>query len=227
MASVFSSVDAKTVVNDALQGDFARTDLCHSMMRFGSDKGGGWHNYTPVYHALFEKARTEPIRLFEVGLGTTDPTIASNMGSKGLPGASVLAWREYFPAGKIYGADVDKNIAIQMDRIKTFYVDQFDRTTIRDMWSQPELRENFDIIVDDGHHSFGATSTFMEESLHKLKPGGLYIVEDLTAEAAAMYEHFLKPLSGFFVFVSIVDIPHKTNTHDNRLVIIHKLHRGR
>lgn len=225
MTSVFATLD----VHDILNSGFPEpTDLCKIMYRFGSDKSGfvyRWHTYTPLYHRLFEAARQEPLAVFEVGLGSTDPDIESNMGPLALPGASVFGWREYFPNAKVYGADVDKNIVIRMDRLKTFYVDQLDRATVREMWDQPELRDtSFDIIIDDGHHSFAAMTSFFEESIRKLKPGGLYIVEDVHVDQGVdRYSNYLAALpEGLVATVAMVEIPNEVNTWDNRLIILQK-----
>ena len=46
------------------------------------------------------------------------------MGEKYNPGSSLRALRDYFPNANIFGADIDKNIVNDQNRIKTFYVDQ-------------------------------------------------------------------------------------------------------
>ena len=40
------------------------------------------------------------------------------------PGASLRAWRDYFVKADIYGADIDKKILFNENKIKNFYVDQ-------------------------------------------------------------------------------------------------------
>lgn len=82
------------------------TPLCEIMARHGSDKGPPQkHTYTKVYHELFKDMQDEPIRIFELGLGTTFADIPSNMSS--MPetyrhGASLRAWREYFPKANVF-----------------------------------------------------------------------------------------------------------------------------
>jgi hypothetical protein len=82
---------------------FAPTEMCRVMTRHGSDKGSGWHNYTTIYSVLFAKFRDRSLRIFELGLGTTNPHFAFNMGLHGHPGASLRAWRELFPHALVYG----------------------------------------------------------------------------------------------------------------------------
>jgi SAM-dependent methyltransferase len=149
------------------------------MTKYGSDKGR-LHKYTTVYSALFTERYKQPLRVLELGLGTNDPDAPSNMGIFGSPGASLRGWRELFPHAFVYGADIDRRILFQEDKIKTFYCDQLDQSSIRELWSHPDLDRGVDIIIEDGLHSFEANVTFLEECLDHLRPGGIYITEDIT-----------------------------------------------
>jgi SAM-dependent methyltransferase len=156
----------------------APTKMCRVMTRCGSDKGRA-NNYTPLYSALFKERSGQPLRVFELGLGTNNPDAPSNMGALGIPGASLRGWRELFPRALVYGADIDQGILFQEDRIKTFYCDQLDRSSIRQLWSHPDLQGGVDIIIEDGLHTFEANISFLEGSLDHLRPGGIYVVEDI------------------------------------------------
>ena len=62
------------------------TPLCEIMGRHGSDKGSiniesSWHNYTTFYYSKFKDLRKKKLRVFELGLGTNNVNIPSNMGS--------------------------------------------------------------------------------------------------------------------------------------------------
>ena len=100
------------------------------------------------------------------------------MTSRGKPGASLRVWRDYFTNSLIYGADIDKNILFEEDRIKTFYVDQLNEFSIKEMWSNIN-KSNFDIILDDGLHTFEAGITLFLNSFNKLRKNGIYIIEDV------------------------------------------------
>jgi SAM-dependent methyltransferase len=156
----------------------APTTMCRVMTKYGSDKGRP-NNYTPVYSALFKERREQSLRVFELGLGTNNPDLPSNMGVFGAPGASLRGWRELFPHALVYGADIDREILFQEDRIKTFYCDQLDRSSIRELWSRADLQGGMDIIIEDGLHTFEANVSFLEGSLDYLRPGGIYVTEDI------------------------------------------------
>jgi SAM-dependent methyltransferase len=154
------------------------TEMCHVMTKYGSDKGRP-NNYTALYSALFKERCDKPLRVFELGLGTNNPDAPSNMGVFGAPGASLRGWRQLFPQALVYGADIDRRILFQEDRIKTFYCDQLDQSSIRELWSHQELQDGADIIIEDGLHTFEANVSFLEGSLEHLRPGGIYVVEDI------------------------------------------------
>jgi hypothetical protein len=147
------------------------------MTKSGSDKA--WNKYTPVYSALFKERYDQSLRILELGLGSNNLDVLSNMGEFGVPGASLRGWRHLFPHALVYGADVDRKILFEEDRIKTFYCDQLDCISIRELWSRPELQGGADIIIEDGLHTFEANISFLEGSLEHLCPGGIYITEDI------------------------------------------------
>jgi hypothetical protein len=196
-----------------------KNDLCHIMNKCGSDKGNGWHNYTIVYNELFKDIRYNKLNIFEVGLGTNNLSFPCNMGPTGIPGASVRGWREYFPNSEIYGADIDKTILFEEDRIHTFFVDQLDSSIIKDMWEK--IPEDFDIIIDDGFHNFTANTNFLANSFHKLKQNGIYVIEDIHKLGISMYDSYLKDNNYSY---QILDIPNPNNSYgDNVLAVIRKV----
>jgi hypothetical protein len=124
-----------------------RTELCDIMDNNKSDKASNRHNYTRFYSQIFEKMRFDEINIFELGLGTNNINLISNMGSEGSPGASIFGWSEYFKNGYIFGADIDIDCLFNTDNIKTFYCDQTKPWIIRQMWDNKNLDFKFDIII--------------------------------------------------------------------------------
>jgi hypothetical protein len=154
-----------------------RTSMCEVFKEKKSDKST-FHNYTTLYNFLFSEHISKEINFFEVGLGTNNTDVPSNMGPNGTPGASLYAFREYFKNANVCGADVDRRILFEDQGIWTFYVDQTNPKTIEELWNSFEDTK-FDIIVDDGLHDYNANITFFENSIHMLKDGGIYIIEDI------------------------------------------------
>jgi hypothetical protein len=201
------------------------TILCEIMGRHRSDKGHAnitesWHNYTTFYYSLF-KDRRDTLRVFELGLGTNNPNIPSNMGIDGRPGASLYGWKEFFPLAQIVGADIDKDILFQTERIQTFYCDQTNPETIKEMWRG---LEPFDIIIEDGLHTFAANVCFFENSIHQLKSNGYYIIEDVLKEEEPLFLEKIKEWEVRYpdCEFTMLTIPSTKNKFDNALVVIYK-----
>ena len=204
------------------------TPLCELMGRHGSDKGNvdilnSWHNYTTLYHSLFKDIRKKPLRVFELGLGTNNVALPSNMGADGKPGASLRGWRDYFPHAAVFGADIDRDILFEEDRIQTFFCDQTNPGVIAALWETPELKEDFDIMIDDGLHAFAANLCFLENSLHKLRPDGYYVIEDILASEFDLFAAAIDDLRTKFPHVSfdLLRIPSSRNRLDNNVLIAH------
>ena len=144
--------------------------------RHGSDKAIR-HGYHLFYCYMLEQLGLDrTLRFFEIGLGTNNPSLVSTMGARGQPGASLRGFREFLPNAAIYGADIDKDILFEEERIKTAYVDQLDNASFSGLGFG---EEKFDVIIDDGLHSIGANLNSLLYGLEHVKPGGWVVVEDI------------------------------------------------
>ena len=99
-------------------------------------------------------------------------------------------WTDYFgPLCKIYGIDIEPACkAYERESVKVYIGDQGDRT----FWRQfKEEVEAVDIVIDDGGHLPQQQIVTFEEMLPHLRPGGVYLCEDihgtLNTFAAYMY----------------------------------------
>lgn len=205
------------------------TPLCEIMGRYKSDKGSitiktSWHNYTTLYHSLFNGIRDKPLRIFELGVGTTNPSLPSSMGANGVPGASLYGWREYFPHATVFGADIDGDCLFLAERIRTFPCDQRNPDSVQSLWKNPDLKEPLDILIDDGLHEFSANVCFFENSIHKLKSGGYYIIEDICEYNLPLFHEKLVHWKRTYTDLTfdLINIPSIVNTKDNIVLIIHK-----
>ena len=194
------------------------TPLCQLMHGAGSDKGMGWHNYTVLYHKLFQSLMPKINIMLEVGIGTNYTDVPSNMGVDGIPGASLRGWREYFSGSVICGGDVDDRILFEEDRIRTYKIDQLSKESIICFKSvMPHIW--FDVIIDDGLHTFEANEQLYNNISDKLRPGGFYIIEDIITdeENIAKFERLLNQ-SGKNGF--LYNLPSDTNFIDNAVAVL-------
>jgi len=141
---------------------------------YGSDKVR--NNYHLIYSCVLKDIE-HPYNILEIGLGTNDSKVVSSMGLSGKPGASIKGFKDTFTTSKIYGADVDKKILFSEERIKTFFVDQNNLETFKNITEN--VKEKFDLIIDDGLHYQLSNLNTLLFALNNLKIGGFFIFEDI------------------------------------------------
>jgi hypothetical protein len=151
---------------------------------YGCDKSQN-HDYHFVYGAVL-KSLGKIDSMLEIGLGTTNTDVVSNMGKIWVPGNSLRAFREYLPGTSIYGADVDKRILFQEERIKTYFVDQTDAVTIKELGEK--IPGKLDLIIDDGLHAPNANLAVLAFAIEKLNAGGWVVIEDISEEASSIWK---------------------------------------
>jgi hypothetical protein len=159
------------------------TDLGHTLQgyfqKYGSDKGNS--SSLPLLYASIlgsVMGQSSEISLLEIGLGTNNVDVESNMGVSGKPGASVRAFRDFLrPQDKVVGADVDVRILFQSPGIETYFVDQLSQASLVQLGNQVG---NLDLIIDDGLHILESNVNTVLSLLGNLKRNGYMIVEDIS-----------------------------------------------
>ena len=206
-------------INYFVSSEVSNNELTELMNFYGSDKGGNGkiHNFSDYYSSIFYFKKNQIKNLLEVGLGTNNINLTSNMGADGKPLASLRAWQDYFKNAAIYGADIDKTILKNEGRIQTFFVDQTDKFSIELMF-QNIGNVLFDIIIDDGLHKFEANINLFENSFKFLSKEGIYIIEDVYSKDKEKFLNYFKKNNYNF---SIVDIFHPNNISNNSIVKIY------
>lgn len=139
---------------------FAADSLNRIGKRHGTDKYR--HGYLPFYERHLGSLRASKVVLLEIGI---------------LGGHSLRMWAEYFVNGQIIGADIVRERFIQGERIACHYLDQSSRDSLIQL--KALFPDGFDIIVDDGSHVMAHQQTTLAVLFPALKPGGLYVIEDL------------------------------------------------
>lgn len=145
----------------------ARPDLGALALDHESDKWGVLHRFGPHYDRHFAGLRQEAVRVLEIGIG----------GYGFRPGGgSLTMWKRYFPRGVVYGMDIfDKSHADEC-RIQTIIGDQNDPECLQRIAAE---YGPFDVIIDDGSHVNEHVRTSFGELFRHVRPGGLYVIEDL------------------------------------------------
>lgn len=153
-------------------------ELDQLMNQYGSDKAR--NGYIPMYHSILKALRNRPCDLLEVGIGTMIPGVNSSMVGYSLPGyapgGSLRAWRDYFPMGTIVGVDVQPDTQFTEERIETYLADSGNKAQLDAVLGD----RMFDVIIDDGLHYDETQVQTMKNLWHRVRPGGYYVIEDIT-----------------------------------------------
>ena len=169
---------------DTAEKRAAALELKELFDQYGSDKGYSNHNYHWLYGAILETRRATA--LLEIGLGTNNEDIVSNMTRNGTPGASLRAFRDFLPDAQIYGADIDRRILFQEERVSTFFVDQTDLDSFVEL--SAAIPDELDLIIDDGLHTPNANLASLVFGLGRLKVDGYFLVEDIGRHAVPIWQ---------------------------------------
>lgn len=160
----------------------SKTDLCLLFEKYGSDKCDQvYHTYSRFYHALLLKKRNSVQNFLEIGIGTR-ALMVPIVGNEYKEGASLKAWRDFFPNATVYGLDIDTSVLFEDDRIKCYSVDQSQETSLKETTYkifQEHAINSFDVIVDDGSHILEHMLLSLNIMSKFLSNDGIYIVEDI------------------------------------------------
>lgn len=148
----------------------------------GSDKSTV-HNYHLLYGYILSRLPTDP-KILEIGLGSNDTDIPSNMGINGTPGASLRSFKEFLPHASVSGADIDPKISVH--GFTTFVVDQTNLDSFGIL--SESIGYDLDLIIDDGLHSPDANLNTLAFALRHLSQRGFIVIEDIPEAALPIWK---------------------------------------
>lgn len=170
---------------------------------YGTDKGDVKSYIDGYYEQNFSKYRNQDITLVEIGVRS---------------GASLCLWREYFSKNsKIIGLDnlYDKdNHSVPVndewvsgDNVEYLIGDAYTEEMVK------KIPTNIDILIDDGPHTFDSHVKLLELYSHKMNPGGVIVIEDVSYSPNMLFPYVdqkYKDSSELYDF----------GGYDNRLIVI-------
>jgi len=147
-------------------------DLNRLALYYGTDKSSDFHDYMALYGRHFGPRRKSVRSLLEIGVGG----ISSWGGYEtDAGGQSLRMWSRYFPNATIVGVDLHPK-RVTGPRILFEQGDQSDETFLA---SLVQKYGPFDIVIDDGSHIGRHVAASFKALWSGVRPGGLYVIEDL------------------------------------------------
>ena len=132
-----------------------------------------WRHYFEIYHRHLAKFVSKGPTVLEVGIYS---------------GGSLLMWRDYFgPGTVIYGVDIEPACkSYEADAVHVLMGDQADSGFWRRVLAEiPPL----DVVLDDGGHLPEQQIVTLEALLPRLRPGGVYLCEDIADPKNAFLDY--------------------------------------
>lgn len=160
-----------------------KTELCILFENYKSDKCPAInHTYSPLYFDLLSEIKYSATNVLEIGIGNIN-LMKGIVGEDYSAGASIRAWRDFFPNAMIYTVDILEDVLFEEDRIKSYQMDQSSHESINKFLEIISTNNNnpidFDFIIDDGSHKIDHMIISAYEFSKSLKSGGIYIIEDV------------------------------------------------
>lgn len=130
----------------------------------GTDKSSAIHNYCNKYEKYLPFKRDQELDILEIGV---------------LGGDSLRTWKDYFYHANILGIDINPTCKAHENKNTRISVEIGSQV-------DPVFLENisnnygpFDMILDDGSHMNEHVIFSFEHLWKTIKPGGVYVVEDI------------------------------------------------
>lgn len=155
-----------------------------------SDK---WSSYLKYYDALLKPIQDDPVSLLEIGVQN---------------GGSLETWAKFFSHGENFiGCDIDPNcgqLRYEDPRIKIIVGDA---NVIETLESVKAIKEQLDVVIDDGsHRSIDILNSFVNY-FPLVKPGGIYVIEDThTLYQMQFGGGIMNDFSAYAFFKKLVDV---------------------
>lgn len=172
--------------------------LAEIILGTNSDKNTR-HSYVDHYYEqAFAPYRHRGITLLEIGVYRAD---------------SLIAWRKYFNDATIYGLDIHipRKWRQRLSDVHWIEASQTDPEAVKHV-------SDLDIVIDDGSHRIDDQLASFEILWPKIKPGGLYVIEDI--EDIGSHANIFRSLDDS---CEIVDLRHIKNRHDDVIVQFKKI----
>lgn len=157
------------------------------------------HHYSNVYFDLFKNKKDSVKKVLEIGTAE---------------GASLFAWRDFFPNAEIYGAEIEQKRVDMMkgqDRIEVFQCDQSKGNDLRVTLAR--IGFQIDLVIDDGSHRESDQFFTCLTLMPWLNEGVIYVIEDVDNESIDSVN--LLKNAGY-----VCETLKVGERHDDRLVIV-------
>ncbi len=132
-----------------------------------------WRHYFDIYDRHFQRFTGRTVDVVEIGV---------------FSGGSFMMWRDYFGSqAQLHGVDIEPACRVYAsDGVRIFIGDQADPGFWRDFSHEVPA---IDIVIDDGGHEANQQIETLEALLPLLRPGGVYLCEDIHGDGHGFHAY--------------------------------------
>lgn len=202
----YEEVENSFIQHFTQENIFSFEDVLANFENVDITKGTDKHlvrKYGPIYTELFTPYKLKTVNVLEIGFGC---------------GASLFALADYFYNGNIYGID-NQNISLELLNTNT----RIHTTIANALECKNVFNKDYDIVIEDASHQIADQFQHFIDFLPFLKPGGLYIIEDITSENKGALESLFNIVAtNNQLSLSIHDTRNKSGREDTILFVFQK-----
>ncbi len=151
----------------------------------GTDKGtqaGAAHGYSLIYEMFLSPMRSlSRVDILEMGLAIGGPELDGDVDREVATTPSIETWLSYFESPFVVGFDISDFSALSHPRFSFVRGDSGSREDVERILA---LDRSFDVIIDDASHASYHQQLGLAVLFDRLKPGGLYMIEDMSWQPA-------------------------------------------
>jgi len=164
------NIDLENLKNLSLDNLFIKFNADKASKFVMNNKEFSGHNYSPLYERFLSRFKNKKeLKILEIG---------------SLRGSATASFYYYFNKPQIFCADINPfQIQVFSKNIRNFFVDTQSEEYLKNLGKY--VKEEFDIIIDDGSHNIKDQIISIGILFEKLKKNGLYIIEDASQYLAS------------------------------------------
>ena len=144
-------------------------DIGELLNSCGSDKNS-FHKYGNGYNLIFSEQflkQGRPLKVLEIGV---------------FNGASINGFSQIPYVSEVVGVDTYSSFVTDNPKITLYIGNEFDAYSLRTLEMLKNNHEKFDIIIDDGPHTWESQEWFFRNYAELLNEGGVLVCEDISID---------------------------------------------
>lgn len=144
-------------------------DIGELLNSCGSDKNS-FHKYGNGYNLIFSEQflkQGRPLKVLEIGV---------------LNGSSINGFSQIPYVDEVVGVDTYSSFVTDNPKVTLYIGNEFDAYSLRTLEMLKNNHEKFDIIIDDGPHTWESQEWFFRNYTELLNEGGVLVCEDISID---------------------------------------------